>query len=1639
MLSIAAADTPVPSLIRAISEQPSTRPEQGYNPMSIIKGTKYEQLYANQFAGDVNPAQTRARMASIDEHTNNADMASRAGALPSLAAGVAAGFLDPFMYVPIVGGAAEGVGALSAAGRFAATGAVSTAASEAVMQATDPTRTAAESIGNIATGTVMMGLLGGALGQMSRGERATAEHGLDAMRQDLSPDLASARNAAMDRLDRAVDHADGREPDFKGQQADIYRTPEGALRVSRDTDVSRPVSDHVLQPIASDGRRVDLLPEIPQENFGGLTEASQLPREGIQGMLSGLLDDGHFVTDYIEKNFALHDGRVVVVDPGTVKPLSAYDGRTLEPEMYSRYGLDLRRVAEEAKQMPVPANDAGGAGLARSVGAAASDPRDMQLVPFLLKSEGARRLRQTLSEVPVLGKVLDGTQAAFMRFSPTLRVFSSGSLVAKRAMGDLAETALRFRQADRGVTTSRGVPLDRLVKMGRFGAKLKAHSIVSEAFSDYRFGDTAPKFAQTRAALADVRGQADGKLSYTDFKREVSIAMTDGDAHPIPQVQKAAQELRRRVFDPIKQLAQGTMGPDGRPMLGEDLEPPKGDKSFFPRAWNKEAIRAKRSQARGIITDWLAGEQATKAAAKDRIGDLQSRHEALGEQVDKLEGRLATLQRRSTETGTRLDERDMEAGAAGKRSDTLADRAGAVREALSEVDEFVSSMRDQVRDPDARARLDDLQKEANALRKEAAPMSAAELARIEREDRSQVLPGEMRKAAEVYLGKRRLPDPEGLLSHMIREGGVRDTNGDVRQAIGGNRSRPGLVRTRLDAKSLDEWGEAFQQIAPHAFPERPTTAEVVDIIDNAARGHEPAWWKDHVEDPHGETARVRSISHGFDELFRETGDEPKSLRDVVEALHREGGTTPAVLQRLQDKAAAARDVPGAEATVEGRRAALQQLRDLVNQGVKDRGSLGRKGVVASAVEHEAGVAERRSAGRQTLLQDRLDRQSAMRDLLEAARSNAEEQRAAVRKKMEAEIREWKGNSTADAVSALKARDEAERVRGLKQEAGVYEGKGERLTSADGPVDRAVKRIIKSDRDLSPGDLGSRADEIIDRINYGPDGRLPYEGPSHGGPAIPSDAQQVRGSLNAREFAIPTHLVRDFVHLDVEHVADAFTRTLLPDIRLTERFGDIEMSDVFRRLNEEYAARANAAGSEKEARAINRERDAMIRDLAATRDRIRGIYGVSADPGMRNAARIANVASNWNILTGLGTSVINRMSDMTNGLYRHAFMDVMRDGYAPYLKALTGDADFKAFPAVARQSLKDMGVAVDSLIGHMAHQYGDVLDNYGRGSKFERGLGVAVDKSMLLNLHGPWTDGMKQVGGQVAASELLRLSQRVADGTSAVKDIRKLAEAGIDPGTAERIWKSFTAEGGGQTFDKTHVPNTAAWKDRGARDAFSAAVARDADMTVVTPGSEQPLFMSKPVFKLIGQFKSFVAASYEKTLLANLQQADARTLQGLAGSLGIGMLSYRLYTWVAGQQVSDRPQDWIKEGIEHSGALGWLTELNNMQAKATGGKTDAFNLIGADRPVSRRQSEGAFDDMLGPTASKIKTMIDLTSDAFHGNWNAHDNHKLRQLVFLQNHFAIRAAVDQVEDGIAQRMGMKPMDRNEHSWPGGPNFQ
>jgi hypothetical protein len=664
--------------------------------------------------------------------------------------------------------------------------------------------------------------------------------------------------------------------------------------------------------------------------------------------------------------------------------------------------------------------------------------------------------------------------------------------------------------------------------------------------------------------------------------------------------------------------------------------------------------------------------------------------------------------------------------------------------------------------------------------------------------------------------------------------------------------------------------------------------------------------------------------------------------------------------------------------------------------------------VVGAVANEARRTDRRNLRRIEVLKERLGNAEQRKALIEEYRAAAQQAHDEVRAKIEAEIAAWEGRSASEAKSAIKAREKYALEAGRASDA-------PRLKSADDAIDRAVKRIIESDRDLGVDELRARAQQTVDRILGSPDGRLPYD--MHmGGPRIGfHDGPMPRGSLAERALNVSNAWARDWIENDIEQVVAMHLRTVVPDVLLAERFGDVEMTAAFRKINESYANLIDQTKSEAARNKLAKERDAVIRDVAAVRDRIRGVYGWS--PDLANMARVANAAKAINNMSSMGVSAISSLPDLAGSVFRYGMLNSFRDGWAPFFRNLTGSTEewgkFKS-------QMRAIGIGVETSINARQHALDDVVDVYRPQSRVERALQGASDKFFVANLLAPLTDAQKLIASHVAVSEILRAAKAAAEGKATKKQIANLAESGIDQQMAGRIWAQFGR--GGEVVNGVHLPNTAQWTDRAAAEALDGAVGREVNIMVVTPGQEKPLWMSKPVVSLLGQFKSFTASATERIIVANMQRRDASALSGLVFSLGLGMLSYKLNSFFGGQKTSDRPQDWIKEGISRAGLLGWFEDGNALATKATRGSADIYRLIGADKPLSRFASRSAADMLLGPTWGKIESLPKITGALASGEWGESDTKAVRRILPFQNLFYLRGLLNQVEVGINSSAGV-----------------
>jgi predicted GNAT family acetyltransferase len=746
------------------------------------------------------------------------------------------------------------------------------------------------------------------------------------------------------------------------------------------------------------------------------------------------------------------------------------------------------------------------------------------------------------------------------------------------------------------------------------------------------------------------------------------------------------------------------------------------------------------------------------------------------------------------------------------------------------------------------------------------------------------------------------------------------------------------------------------------------------------------------------------------------------------ALESHEATIKKLSDRLEHKAAALESDEELKAEVTRvNKFAFQRATQLRESEFRNEGGV-RVPVPGKNIEKARGgaVFETKVRERGNTLGDRASAHAAEVEELERKLSLEHSRAAEVREKIETEIGSWEGKSSAEAKAALKAREKYELERIAKAaEKGEAPPSG-RLKSADSAVDKAVKHIIESDRDLSIDELRAKAHETTDRILGSPDGRLPYDefaGSPDFGPRPPG--APARGSLAERALNVSNAFARDWIERDIEQVVRTYMHTFMPDVMLAERFGDVEMSEAFRKINDEHAALSDATKGMKEAAKLEKQKDGAIEDLAATRDRFRGLYNIPQTASAKRLGRISAAVRNANVPLSLGMAAVSSLPDAAGAMFRWGMMSALSDGWVPFVKSVMSNRE------LAKEELRQfkvMGIAIDTITAQRHHEFAGITETYKPSSPLERTLQWGADKFNLVNLLGPWTDMVKSISSTVAATGLLRAAEASVKGTATAKQVRALGAANITPAVAERIAEQYRVSG--TLIDGVLLPNTQAWTDAAARTAFEGALAREANIAVVTPGLDKPLFFNDPVLAMMAQFKSFTAAAHTRILIANLQRRDADVLSGLIGSLGVGMLSYKINSIMGGQPTSDNPGDWIKEAMSRGNIFGWFEEGNAMAAKMTRGRADVYRALGSGKELSRYAGRSALDQVLGPTAGKIERLTQVTGAAAARDWSASDTHALRQLMVFQNLFWLRGVFNQLEAGANNTFGIPAKAETKH---------
>lgn len=539
-------------------------------------------------------------------------------------------------------------------------------------------------------------------------------------------------------------------------------------------------------------------------------------------------------------------------------------------------------------------------------------------------------------------------------------------------------------------------------------------------------------------------------------------------------------------------------------------------------------------------------------------------------------------------------------------------------------------------------------------------------------------------------------------------------------------------------------------------------------------------------------------------------------------------------------------------------------------------------------------------------------------------------------------------------------------------------------------------IDEIDASLTPGEITQVAEDIMHRITSIGGHRLPHD------LNVGESLRKVKGqsgkpsAFKQRSLLVKDNDFEDFLESDVEVLLRRLVDQVAPSLELRKKFGSdvFEETKAYADLYKDWQQVARdrglmggdlqkndkgefipTKGAGKKVRQWEKEAARSMNDAAAVFERLKGTYKLPENPasGLNRASLGMRQLNNLRMMGGV---MISAIPDIARPVMVHGFSKAFGKGFLPLMTNYAGRK-------MLARDLHQMGVITDLLLNSRAQKWAGLAEPFGARTKGEQLLGAASDTFSTVNLMSQWNDGVKTMAAMVSHGEIIRLIQKSNGDLNNLKpkEVAYLKSNYIDQGVAQDIL-SQVQKHGQQDSKGMWFSNVESWENVGAANRFRAAISRDIDRTIITPGQDIPLWASTPLGKMIFQFKSFGVAASEKMLIAGLQQNDANFYSGMLFAISLGSVAYISKEKIAGREVNLDLKTLMLEGVDRSGVVGWLMEPNNILEKASGGNMGLGPMV-LDEQLTRYQSRNAVGSLLGPSFGTVGTM--LSAFGYMSDW------------------------------------------------------
>lgn len=446
-------------------------------------------------------------------------------------------------------------------------------------------------------------------------------------------------------------------------------------------------------------------------------------------------------------------------------------------------------------------------------------------------------------------------------------------------------------------------------------------------------------------------------------------------------------------------------------------------------------------------------------------------------------------------------------------------------------------------------------------------------------------------------------------------------------------------------------------------------------------------------------------------------------------------------------------------------------------------------------------------------------------------------------------------------------------------------------------------------------------------------------------------------------------------------------------------------------------------------AIQREFENEIRDLDVVRDRLLNKSQIDRQDPHHWAFQAERTFRSLNYVRLMGGVVLSSIPDVGMPIFVNGLTPTItawRAALRSPLRELRDQLRVNPTATLRELSLKEELVgfitALELASGARVKSFGDISDLTTSG-KLDAVTDKVSDAFTTLSGINRWNALNKGVATLASMNRAMRDIQTLAKGGELSASARKnLASSRISESMAKKISDEFDRWGtteGGQV-----LPRTQDWKDLDAKRVFQDAMIADVRRTVITPSAgDLPRWMSKPFFRVMGQFKSFSMSATQKVALSGLQRHDFAVMQGVAFLGMLGGLAWALKQIARGEDPFEADAGtWVQNSIDRSGLLGIFMDVNGALERATSGRVGLASVTGAGGS-SRFQVRNVTDAFVGPTLGLVEDGVSTFGSVFSDTGPTQgDLRRASKLVPANNIFYWRFLFDKFVGKVGSELGL-----------------